>query len=137
MSVEAVVSHDAAQIGVSNEEDAEQIVNLALVPVCSVVQTADGRDRGRLIRVGLDPDSRVVPDTQHVVDDLETLVSCRIVDCCNVRDLGELRSCVVLEEGHDRENAGGRDVDRELVLPDGELLDVLWQTGQEVLAIVV
>ena len=41
VAVETVVGHDAAQIRVSNEEDTEQIVDLTLVPVGTVVQTAD------------------------------------------------------------------------------------------------
>jgi hypothetical protein len=44
---------------------------------------------------------------------------------------------VVAEEGEDRDNGGRGNVERELVLVDRELLDVFWETGGEVLAVVV
>jgi hypothetical protein len=44
---------------------------------------------------------------------------------------------VVSEKGEDGDDCLGRDVDRELVLVDRELLDVFGETGGEVLAIFV
>ena len=42
VSVEAVVGHDAPQIGVTDEEDTEHVVDLTLVPVGTVVEACDG-----------------------------------------------------------------------------------------------
>lgn len=140
-----------------DEEDTEEIVDFTLVPVGAVVERCDGRDGRGLVRVGLHPDARVVTDGQHVVDDLETLVAGGVVYGGDVGDLGELGGGVVFEEGEGGNDAGGRDVDGELILPDGEpgyegsvvclvlrealysdvLLDVFGQTGQQILAVLV
>jgi len=42
VTVEAVVGHDASEIGVTNEEDTEHVVDLTLVPVGAVVEACDG-----------------------------------------------------------------------------------------------
>ena len=44
VAVEAVVGHDTSEIGVADEEDAEHVVDLTLVPVGAVVEACDGRD---------------------------------------------------------------------------------------------
>ena len=44
VAIEAVVGHDASEIGVADEEDAEHVVDLALVPVGAVVEACDGGD---------------------------------------------------------------------------------------------
>ena len=120
VTVETVVGHDATKIGVPNEEDTEQVVDLTLVPVCAVVQTAQRRDGSGLIGVGLDADTGVVADGKHVVNDLETLVAGRVVDSGDVADLGELGGGVVLEEVEDGEDGVGGDVDDKLIFPDRE-----------------
>jgi hypothetical protein len=117
VAVETVIGHDATKIGVSNEEDTKQIVNLTLVPVGTVVETAKRRDGGGLVGVGLDADTGVVADGEHVVDDLETLVASGVIDSGDVADLGEFGGGVVLEEVEDGEDGGGGDVDDELILP--------------------
>merc|ERR1711977_278396 len=137
VSVETVVGHDSPQVWVIDEEDTEEIVDFTLVPVGTVVEGCDGWDGSGLVRVGLHPDTRVVTDRQHVVDDLETLVAGRVVYGGDVGDLGELGGGVVFEEGEGGDDAGGRDVDGELILPNGELLDVFGQTGQQILAVLV
>jgi hypothetical protein len=111
VAVETVVGHDATEIGVSNEEDTEQIVDLTFVPVGTVVETAKRRNGSGLVGVGLDADTGVVADGEHVVDDLETLVAGRVIDS------GEFGGGVVLEEVEDGEDGGGGDVDDELILP--------------------
>jgi hypothetical protein len=111
VSVETVVGHDAPQIGVADEEDAEHVVDLTLVPVGTVVETCDGRYWRCLIGVGLHADARVVADGEQVVDDLEALVAGRVVDGSDIADLGELGCGVVFEEGENREDAIGGDVD--------------------------
>lgn len=120
VAIETVVGHDTAKIGVTDEEDTEQIVDLTLVPVGTIVETAKRRHRGGLVGVGLDTNTGVVADRKHVVDDLETLVTGRVVDGGDVADLGELCGSVVLEEVEDGEDGAGGDVDDKLILPDRE-----------------
>ena len=120
VAVETVVGHDAAKIGVSDEEDTEQIVNLTLVPVGTVVEAAKRRDGSSLVGVGLDANTGVVADGKHVVNDLETLVAGRVVDGGDVADLSELGGGVVLEEVEDGEDGVGGDVDDKLIFPDRE-----------------
>lgn len=115
VSVEAVVGHDAPQIGVTDEEDTEHVVDLTLVPVGTVVEACDGGYGRSLVGVGLDADARVVADGEHVVDDLEALVAGRVVDGGDVADLCEFGGGVVFEEGEDGDDAVGRDVDLEVL----------------------
>ena len=42
VAVEAVVGHDASEIGVADEEDTEHVVDLTLVPVGAVIEACDG-----------------------------------------------------------------------------------------------
>jgi len=120
VAIETVVGHDAAEIGVSNKEDTEQVVDFTLVPVGTVVETANRRDGSGLVGVGLDADTGVVADGKHVVDNLEALVAGRVINSGDVADLGELGGGVILEEVEDGEDGGGGDVDDELILPDRE-----------------
>ncbi len=64
VSFKTVVGHDAAQVGVAEEEDSEQIVGLALVPVCAVVEARDAGYWRRLVGIGLDTNARVVADAK-------------------------------------------------------------------------
>jgi hypothetical protein len=95
MSIKSIVGHDSSEIWVANEEDTKQIINLSLVPVCSIVQTCDARNWRCLVGVCLDTDSGVVAHAQEVVDDFEPLVSGREIDSSDVGDLGKLRCGVV------------------------------------------
>lgn len=111
VSIKAVVRHDAPQVRVTGEEDTEQVVDLTLVPVGTVVEGCDGRDRRGLVGVGLHANAGVVADGKHVVDNLETLVAGWVVDGGDVADLGKFGGCVVFEEREDGDNAVGRNVD--------------------------
>lgn len=95
VTLEAVVGHDAAQVGVAGEEDAKKIVGFALVPVGAVKEGRDGRNGRRLVGVGLDADAGVVADRKQVVDDLEALLAGGIVGGRDGADLGELGGGVV------------------------------------------
>lgn len=103
-----------------HKEDAKQIVYLSLIPVRTIVQAAYRWYRCGFVCVRLDPDSGVVADGQEIVHDLEALVSGRVIDCGDIGDAREFGSCVVLEEGEGGNDAGGRDIDGELVFPDRE-----------------
>ena len=120
MAIETIVGHNAAQVGVSNEEDTEKIVDLAFVPVGTVVEVAERWNGGGLVSVGLDPQARVVADGEHVVDNLEALVLGGVVDGGDVGNLGVLGGGVVLQEVEDGEDTRRGNVDGELVLPDRE-----------------
>ena len=120
MSVKAVIGHDATQIWVVCEEDTEEIVYLPLVPIRTVIEACDRWYGCGLVCVCLDPDSSVVADGEHVVDDLEALVACWVVDRGDVGDHSEFGGRVVFEEGKGRDDAGRRDVYRELVFPHRE-----------------
>lgn len=95
VALEAVVGHDAAEVRVVDEEDAEEVVDLALVPVGALVEGHDGGDRRGLVGVGLDTDAGVVADGEEIVDDLEALRAGGVVGGCDGADLGELGGGVV------------------------------------------
>lgn len=137
MTIEAIIRQDPPQIRMIREEDAVHIVRLTLEPVRAVVQECHTRHRRGLIGIRLDPDPGVVTHRQQVVDDLEAVGARGVVDTADIRDHGELRGRVVLQEGEDRDHRGRRNVDRELILPHGELLDVLRQARNEVFAVFV
>lgn len=120
VSIESIIGHDSPQVRVAGEEDTKEVVDFTLVPVCAIVEGCDGGYRRCLVGVALDADARVVADRKHVVNDLKALVACGIVDCGDVADLGELGSGVILQEVEDGKNSLWRDVDDQLVLPDGE-----------------
>ena len=100
------------------EEHSEKIVNFSLVPVGAVVEAANGRNGCGFVCVGLDPNARVVSNAQHVVHNFESLISCRVVNSCDVGNLGELGCGVVLEEVEDGDHALRWDVDDKLIFPD-------------------
>ena len=137
MPIESVVGHDPSEIRVSDKEDSEKVIHLSLVPVGTIVQTGDGRDRRRFVGVCLDSDARIVAHTQQVVDHFKPLVARWIVDGGNVRHLCKLGCSMVFEKMEDRKDARGWDIDDQLVLPYGELLDVFGQAGKKVLPISV
>lgn len=120
MSIKTVVRHDTSQIRVVCEQNAEHIVYLALIPVGTIVEIANGWNGSGLVGVGLHTDARVVANGEQVVDDLEALVAGWVVDSGDIGDLSELGSGVVLEERKDGDDAGRRDVDGELILPNRE-----------------
>lgn len=76
-----------------------------------------------------------MPDAEEVVDDLEALVLGGVIHCRDICYHCVFGRGVVLEERNNRDDTGGRDIDGEFVLPDGELLDVFRETREEVLAV--
>lgn len=157
VAVKAIVGHDSPQIGVTAEEDTKQIPNFSLVPVGAIVEGCDRGNGGDLVSVRLNADARVVADGEQVVNDFESLAAGGVVDGGDIADLGEFGGGVGLKEGEDGDDTLRRNVDCELVLPNGEpvtggseyiprstrwasggiLLDVFGKTGQQVLAVSV
>ena len=107
----------------------------ANVPVCASEERHSTRDGVGLASVRLDPDASGVLHAKEVVHNLEALVPLREVDGGDVHDALELALRVVPEEGENLDDGGRRDVDGELVLEDGELLDVFREALSDVRAI--
>lgn len=99
VALEAVVGHDAAEVRVVDEEDAEEVVDLALEPVGALVEGHERLDGRRLVGVRLDADARVVADGEGVVDDLEALRARGVVGGCDGADLRELGGGVICWNG--------------------------------------
>lgn len=100
--VEAVICHYPPQIGMAGEEDAKQIIHFSLVPIGSIIKPAErGYWRG-FIGICLHAYARIVANGKKIVDDLEALVLSRIIYSGDVRNLRVFGSCVILEEGEDR-----------------------------------
>ena len=72
---------------------------------------------------------------EEIVNDLEAVASCGVIDCCDICHHGVFGGSVVFEEGDDGKDAIGGDIDCELVFPDRKLLYVFWHAGKEVLAV--
>lgn len=124
VSIKAIVRHDSSQVWVIDEEDTKQIIDLALVPVGTIVEGGNRGDRRGLVGVCLDPDAGIVSDGQEIINDFEASIAGWVVDGGDVADLGELGGGVVLEKGEGGDDTGGRDVDDELVLPYRESVTV-------------
>ena len=137
MTLESVIGQDTSQIGMSSEEDSVHVPSLTLEPVDRVEQSSEGGDGGDLVGVGLDADTAVEANRQAVVDNLETVGARRIIDSAHIHDLLELSVGVVAQELHDGQQGGGGDVDGELILVDGELLDVFGEDRGEVFTVLV
>lgn len=76
-------------------------------------------------------------DTEKIVDDLKPIVLCGKVHGGDVCDHGVFGSRVVFQESEDGDDTRRCDVDAQLILPDGELLDVLGKSRHEVLAVLM
>ena len=137
VAIETIIGHNTTQIRMSSEEYTEHVVDLTLVPQGAFKQTGQTGHGAGLIGVGLDSDAGVVTNAKKVVDDFETLVTGWVVDGGDIGDGGEFSRGMVFEKAHNRDDAGRRNVDAKLVLPHGELLDMLGQAGHDVLAVVV
>lgn len=126
-----------ASLSYLNKSDQPAANATSDAPVCSCEHGHGTRDSVGLARVSLHADPACVSDAQEVVDNLETLFSLRIVGTTDVHDLFELALRMVAEESEDGHDARRRDVQRQLVLDHGELLDELGKTLDEVGAVVV
>lgn len=98
MSVETIIRHYPPQIGMTDKEHSKEVIDFSLVPVRAVIERRDAWDRRGFIGIGLNPYPTVVPDTQQIVDNFETIVAARIVDCCDVGNHGVLSGGVVFEK---------------------------------------
>lgn len=135
MPIEAVIRHDPSQIWVPDKKYAEEIIHLALIPICAVVQPGNAGHRRSFVGVRLDANARIVAYTEEIIDNFKALAPGGVVDGGDVSHRGELGGGMVFQERDDGNDARGRDVDGQLVLPDGELLNVFREAGGEVLTV--
>ena len=119
----------------TRKENTVHVVRLALVPVCTLVHRRRGRNWSDLVRVCLDADARSKVHTQELVRDLEPLRARWIVDRSDVDDRPEAGLRMVAEEGQDGDHASRWNVERQFILEDRELLDVLGQALYEIRAV--
>lgn len=89
----------------------------------------------RLPRIRLHANPPRALNTQQIIHDLKPLIPLRKVDSRDVHDALELALRVVAQEGEDLNDARRRGVQHELVLQNGELLDVLREALEEVCAV--
>lgn len=87
--------------------------------------------------VSLDHDTRVMSVGQEVVHNLESVLSGWEVDSSHVHDRLILGRGVITQEGEDWDHGLWWNVDTQLVLPNGELLDVFRQTGHQISTVIV
>jgi len=67
-----------------------------------------------------------------MVNDLEAFLAFRVVYTTDIHDTLELTLAVVAEKSEDGDDSSGGDVEGELVIEDGELVDKFWETLGEV-----
>lgn len=118
VSLKSVVGQEAAQVRVSTEEYAVQIVRFALVPVCALVDLRNRGDGCRFRCVRLDSDTGVVSDGEQVVDYLEPVVPGRVIYATDIHDGFELCGGVILKECHDWDDGTRGNVYRQFILPN-------------------
>ncbi len=102
----------------AGEQDAEEVVSLALVPVGA---RENGRDRGyRRVGVGLQlqPDAHVLVGAEQVVDDLEALLALGIVGPADIDDRDEARLRIVTQQFHDVDDGFAVHLDGQLAERD-------------------
>ena len=119
------------------EEHPIQIPHFSLVPIRTMEHRHRTWHRIRLIRIRLHPDPPSKPDTQQMIHHLEPLLTFGEVNTADVHDSFKLALTMVTEESKDGYDSGGRDVKREFVFEDGELLDEFGETLGEVRPVVV
>ena len=102
------------------------------VPIRATENGDCTRNSVGLASVGLDPDPSGMLHAKQVIHDLETLLPLGKVNTADVHAGLELALRVVAEEGENGNNGGGRDVQRQLILEDRELLDILGKALGEV-----
>ena len=98
MALEAVIGEEAPEIGMAREQDAVEVVGLALEPV-GAPGTAPTMLGTGVCGVGLDAhaDAVVQPRAQQVIDDVEALLAVGIVDAANVDQAAEAAERIVAQ----------------------------------------
>ena len=138
-----------SQIRMAGEQDTKKIPSFALIPdtgsagtildlknrripISTTENTNGARNGIGLCSIGLDPDPAAVLDTQQMVDDFEAFLAFGVVCTTDIHDTLELALAVVTEKSENGDDSGGGDVESELVVEDGELMNEFWETLGEV-----
>lgn len=138
-----------SQIRMAGEQDTKKIPSFALIPdtgsagtildlknrriPISTTENTNGAGNGiGLCSIGLDPDPAAVLDTQQMVDNFEAFLTFGVVCTTDIHDTLELALAVVTEKSENGDDSGGGDVESELVVEDGELMNEFWETLGEV-----
>src|SRR5690606_20660637 len=129
-----VIGHlDAGESRVTVEDDAEEVVRLAFVPVVRGVDL----DRGRNVRIGvgtahLDPHPTVVGDRTQVVDRVQLGAGVvRVVHARHAERQLEAQGGVVAQVAQHLDYALALDVDGQLAAVDHDTLDRVGQVVAE------
>ena len=102
MAVEAVIGEQAAHVGMAGEEDAVEVVGLALEPV-GAGKNADARGhRRRLVGLDLHADAEIMLRRKQMIDDVEALLAARPIDRRDVDDAPEPAARIVAQKAHHR-----------------------------------
>lgn len=67
-----------------------------------------------------------------MINDLEPLLSGRIIDTIDRDQTLVLSAGMVPEERQDGDDSGGRDVEREFVLVRRDSLNIFWESGEDI-----
>ena len=138
-----------SQIRMAGEQDTKKIPSFTLIPdtgsagtildlknrripISTTENTNGARNGIGLCSIGLDPDPAAVLDTQQMVDDFEAFLAFGVVCTTDIHDTLELALAVVTEKSENGDDSGGGDVESELVVEDGELMNEFWETLGEV-----
>src|ERR1700728_4831256 len=97
VAFEAVIGQNAPQVRMAIKQHAEQVINLALVPVRPRIDSRRTRDRRVFVGRDLDPDPPVQPRRQQMIDDIEPLLALRIIGPRNIDDRNEFSGKVLAE----------------------------------------
>ena len=138
-----------SQIRMAGEQDTKKIPSFTLIPdtgsagtildlknrripISTTENTNGARNGIGLCSIGLDPDPAAVLDTQQMVDDFEAFLAFGVVCTTDIHDTLELALAVVTEKSENGDDSGGGDVESELVVEDGKLMNEFWETLGEV-----
>lgn len=132
VALETIVGEDATKIRMAGEQDTKKIPSFTLIPISTTENTNGARNGIGLCSIGLDPDPAAVLDTQQMVDNFEAFLAFGVVCTTDIHDTLELALAVVTEKSENGDDSGGGDVESELVVEDGKLMNEFWETLGEV-----
>lgn len=121
----------------SFEKDTIHVPSFTLVPICT---SEDVYNTGHWIDfacICLHPYTTAEAVRQKMVYDFKPFIAFGIVCAANVHERLETSLAVLFEEDQNGTNSRRRDIKRELVVEDGELLDEFRKTLGEIGAISV
>ena len=101
MAFETVIGQQPPQIRVAGEQDAVEVVGLALEPVGAGKTDDRARHRRRLVGLDAHADAVVQPGAQQVIDHIEALLALGVIDAANVDQAAEAALRIVAQEFDD------------------------------------